>query len=237
MRHVLVTVLVSAAVSAGMFFVLQRYAPTGGGAGTGLVDVPNLAGLSAEQARQLLEPAGLQLEILEQVDDPRYRAGQISQHMPLSGSRVQRGATVKAKVARVVERVRVPPIVGRAMGDATGLLEAVHLKAGARTERLDDKATPGTVLESSPVPGTEVPVGSAVDLVLASAKMVEVPKVTGRGLGGAKQLITAAGLVVGEVKYGRNEDIEDGIVTRQTPAAATKAAAGSKVDLVVNTTD
>ncbi len=237
MKHLLVTVLVSAAVSAGMFFVLQRYATTGGGGGTALVDVPNLAGLSAEQARQLVEPLGLQLEILEQVDDPRFRAGQISQHMPLGGSRVQRGATVKAKVVRAVERVRVPPILGRAEADATGLLEAVHLKAGMRTERIDDKATPGTVLESSPAPSAETPVGSAVALVVALARMVEVPKVTGRGLGGAKQAITSAGLTIGEVKYGRSEDVDEGIVMRQTPAAATKAAAGSKVDLLVNSTD
>ena len=236
MKHILVTALVSAAVSAGMFFVLHRYATPGGG-GAGLVDVPNLAGLSADQAHQLLGPLGLQLEIVEQVDDPRYRVGQINQHMPLSGSRVQRGATVKAKVVRAVERVRVPPIVGRAVADATGLLEAVRLKVGTRSERLDDKATAGTVLESSPAPGAEAPVGSAVNLVVALAKMVDVPKVTGRGLGGAKQLITAAGLTVGEVKYGRNEDIDEYIVMRQTPAAATKVVAGSKVDLLVNGTD
>jgi beta-lactam-binding protein with PASTA domain len=237
MKHILVTALVSAAVSAGMFFVLHRYVPAGGNGAAALVDVPNLAGLSAEQARQLVEPLGLQLEILEQVDDPRYRAGQICQHLPLSGSRVQRGATVKAKVTRAVERVRVPPILGRAEGDAAGLLEAVRLKVGKRSERADEKATAGTVLESSPAPGADAPVGSAVDLVVVVARMVEVPKVTGRGLGGAKQAITAAGLTLGEVKYGRNEDVDEGIVMRQTPAAATRAAAWSKVDLLVNSTD
>jgi len=237
MKNILVTALVSAAVSAGMFFVLHRQVPTGGGGGAGLVDVPNLAGLSADQAHQLLGPLGLQLEIVEQVDDPRYRVGQISQHLPLSGSRVQRGATVKAKVVRAVDRVRVPPILGKAVADATGLLEAVRLTAGSRSERVDEKATAGTVLESSPAPGAEVPVGSAVALVVAVAKMVEVPKVTGRYLGGAKQAITAAGLTVGDVKYGRNEDVDEGVVMRQTPVAATKVVAGSKVDLLVNGTD
>ena len=85
------------------------------------------------------------------------------------------------------------------------------------------------------LPGTRARTGSANRT--QTPRSVEVPKVTGRGLGVAKQAITSAGLTIGEVKYGRNEDVDEGIVMRQTPAAATKAAAGSKVDLLVNSTD
>ena len=77
----------------------------------------------------------------------------------------------------------------------------------------------------------------AVDIVVAAGPQVPVPRVTGRGLGGAKDAIKKAGFEVGEVKYGRDEDVEHGIVIRQTPAAGANAVKGSKVDVVVNSTD
>ncbi|MBI5479662.1 MAG: PASTA domain-containing protein, partial [Deltaproteobacteria bacterium] len=48
---------------------------------------------------------------------------------------------------------------------------------------------------------------------------------------------TKAGYEVGEVRKGRDEDIEHGQILRQTPAAGTPAPKGTKVDLVVNDTD
>jgi eukaryotic-like serine/threonine-protein kinase len=239
MKSILVSALVSAVVSAGMFFLLGRLAGPGGGAGASanLVDVPNLSGLTADQARQLLEPRGLLLELTEQVEDSRYPAGAISEQSPLSGSRLGRGSPVRAKVVKAVERVKVPALAGRGEPEARAMLEAVRLKAGARAERTTDGGAAGVVLATTPPPGAEVPPGSAVELTVSAQAQATVPRVTGRGLAAAKQALAKAGFALGDVRHGSDEDVGDGVVLRQTPAAETKAPAGSKVDLVVNNTD
>jgi serine/threonine-protein kinase len=236
MKNALVSAIVAAIVSTALFYTLPR--ATGGGAPpASMVDVPNLAGLTPDQANQLLGPRGLVFELIEQVEDARYRPGVICQQQPLDASRVPRGSTVRAKVAKAIEKVRVPALVGRPGTDAQAALEAAHLKVGTRAERPDDKAAPGSVLSTTPPAEAEVAPGTAVDILTAAALMLPVPKVTGRGLGGAKDAITKAGFTVGEVKYTRDEDSDSGIVLRQTPAAQTPAPKGSKIDLAVNYTD
>jgi beta-lactam-binding protein with PASTA domain len=265
-----------------MFFVLRAaVGPGAGGGGAGpQVDVPNLAGLKPDQARQLLEPRGLQLELIEEVDDPRYAPGSISDQQPLSTSRVARGGSVRVKVVRAGERAGVPALVGRPEAEARAMLEAVHLKVGARTAQPSPTVPTGAVVVSTPAPGAAVPPGSVVDLVVSTGPAAPgaaaatgapgapgapgaavpmagaaatpatkapaplavgtpgtVPKVTGRGLGLAKMVLTKAGYEVGDVRKGRDEDIEHGQILRQTPVAGTPAPKGTKVDLVVNDTD
>ncbi|MBI5481318.1 MAG: PASTA domain-containing protein, partial [Deltaproteobacteria bacterium] len=170
MRNALVSAAVSAVVSAAMFFVLRAAVSPGpgGGAGGPQVDVPNLAGLKPDQARQLLEPRGLLLELTEQVDDPRYEPGSISDQQPLSSSRVARGSSIRAKVVRAGERARVPALVGRPEAEARAMLEAVRLKPGARTAQADPAVAAGAVVASSPAVGASVAPGSAVDLVVSA---------------------------------------------------------------------
>ena len=104
MRNALVSAVVAAVVSVVMFFVLRAAVGPGPAGGTGgpQVDVPNLAGLKPDQARQLLEPRGLQLELTEQVDDPRYEPGSISDQQPLSSSRVARGTSIETSDLQLI---------------------------------------------------------------------------------------------------------------------------------------
>jgi beta-lactam-binding protein with PASTA domain len=277
MRNALVSAAVSAVVSAATFFVLRAAvgpAAAGGAAGP-QVDVPNLAGLKPDQARQLLEPRGLQLELTEQVDDPRYEPGSIADQQPLSSSRVARGTAIRAKVVRAGERARVPAVVGRTEAEAKAMLEAVRLKAGTQLAQPNPTVPAGSIVASTPAAGASVAPGTAVDLVISSgpagagapaasgaaapaaapavvpaaAKAPApapalavgapgtVPKVTGRSVGLARYALQKSGYEVGETRKGRDEDIEHGVILKQTPAAGTPAPKGTKVDLVINDTD
>jgi serine/threonine-protein kinase len=237
MKNLFVSAVVSAVVSAGMFFLLGKVIGGAPVAAAATVDVPNLAGLTLAQARQLLDPRGLAIDLADKVDDPRYPPGTICEQHPFDASRLARGSIVRVKVVRAAERTKVPALAGRPEAEVKPMLEAVKLRLGQRTERVDEKAAAGTVLATTPAAGADVQPGLAVDIVVAGGPPVAVPRVTGRGLGGAKDALKKAGFEPGEVKYGRDEDSEDGIVLRQTPAAGTMATKGAKVDLVVNTTD
>src|ERR1700761_8644047 len=61
------------------------------------VDVPSLQGLTAEQARGLLEPRGLLLILDEErASEEHLPAGTLMDQRPLAGSRMRRGEDVHA---------------------------------------------------------------------------------------------------------------------------------------------
>jgi len=125
------TVLVSAVVSAGMFLVMYSF--VGPRLPVNAVEVPPMVGLSAEQARGLLEPRGLLLVIDGERADPAVPAGALLEQRPLGGSRLRRGDEVHASLSKVQPMAHVPNVVGMTPEQAKDVLEKAHLKVGATT--------------------------------------------------------------------------------------------------------
>ena len=65
-------------------------------------------------------------------------------------------------------------------------------------------------------------------------EQVAVPNLRGRGLGSARSALEQAGLVLGDVRKGSDDNAADGAVLRQDPAPATQVAKGAKVNVVIN---
>lgn len=88
-----------------------------------------------------------------------------------------------------------------------------------------------------PTPPTPTPPAAktpAIAKAAVAAGPVDVPKVTGVALRHARHRLQAAGLVLGSVRYKVDEDHIDKMVLGQRPGAGTRAARGSRVDLVIN---
>ena len=99
-------------------------------------------------------------------------------------------------------------------------------------------ATTGAVATKTALPKTAPPAKAAPPTKTApTGPMVEVPRVTWKGLKRAKQTLRDAGFIVGKVRYVEDEDRASGIVIRQSPTAKTYAPRGASVDLTVNDTD
>ena len=97
----------------------------------------------------------------------------------------------------------------------------------------------GSVITGSPVAGTLVTLGSAVNLVVSTGPaQVAVPNVVGQTQAAATTAITGAGLVVGTVRTVRTPfigTVASGRVISESPVAGTLVALGSAVNLVVST--
>lgn len=117
--------------------------------------------------------------------------------------------------------------------EAIAVLQNAGLTLGTVTERPIPSIAPGTVFSQHPEPGTEVPVGTPVDLVVAeAAALVVVPNVVRLMLKKAVEVIEAAGLRVGEIK----EEVSTqppGTVLAQNPPAGEEIAPVTLVNLVV----
>jgi beta-lactam-binding protein with PASTA domain len=105
---------------------------------------------------------------------------------------------------------------------------------GNVTYEYNDVVADGNVISQNPSAGTEVPIGSSVNLVV-SLGQPEAPNVVDMNEADANAAITAVdNLTVGTVTYEFSDTVADGNVISQNPAAGTKVPVGSSVDLAVS---
>ncbi len=229
-KDLVVSAVVSAAVAAGTTYAIGRFSLL-----RPAENVPPLVGLKVEEARTALEAYGLLLTVSQQREDASMEPGQIVEQRPLEGSRIYRGESVTVVIAKAIEKVEVPALVGQPVADARRRLEAARLSVGRVTEETSDRIPAGSVASQTPGARAAVPAGSAVDLVVSKGPETSpVPSVVGRYLKRAREQLTKAGFTVGNVRYQVNEEQDEGVVLQQTPAADQPAPRGATVELVVN---
>jgi serine/threonine-protein kinase len=158
---------------------------------------------------------------------------------PGEGGRVRRSGVVVLDVSLGPKYVPVPRVAGLSPAEAGRRLTAAGLSA-KKGQAVYDAAPAGSVVSSSPVPGTRVRTGSAVTLTTSRGpRPVAVPSVRGLPAASAAGRLRSAGL---SVAYGpsRFDDRPDpsavvaaGRVLAQTPSGGT-VPAGSTVRLVVS---
>ena len=88
-------------------------------------------------------------------------------------------------------------MVGLSQADAQAALEAVGLKLGVVTQQSNPSAAAGIVLSADQEEGADVPVGTSVNLTVATGKVV-LNDVTGYVLSVATSELEDAGLTVVE---------------------------------------
>lgn len=241
-------IVISVLVSAGTFFVL-RHLMDGEDAAAGGPAVPALVGMAPDQARTVLQSQGLVLIVSEKRQAPQGKAGQILSQQPPAGSPGEKGDLIQVVVGKEEEQAqgkatedktaaRVPALAGLTLPAAAQALVAAGLSQGVVTRQASAMMAAEQVLSSAPAAGAEAVRGAAIALVVSSGTpTVAVPRVVGKSLGGAKRALTAAGFTMGKVGRRYDEDMMEGRILSQSPAAGQQAPGGSVIDLVVNAED
>ena len=192
---------------------------------TGVV-VPQVVQQQADLAERQLAAAGLKALRSEVVSD--QTSGVVLRQVPEAGVVVARGAAVAMTIA-VPKRVPIPSVVGRTRADATQLLA----QAGLRANALDDGASvapPDQVVAQVPTAGTEVVVGAAVRITVATG--VEVPNLSGLSASEAQRTVAERGLSFEDFDQ-ETTGAPAGRVFQQQPAAGTMVTRGSRVQAIV----
>jgi eukaryotic-like serine/threonine-protein kinase len=204
-------------------------------AGQGAVEVPSIAGLSIEQARDLLRSHDLLLTLQATRPDPAVPAGRIAAQTPLSGSRTPRGMAIQAFVSSGTNSVSVPTLAGARPDDAVEQLRNRKLATGHRREEQSATIAAGLVIGTDPAAGAAVAPDTDVTLIVSSGPASKpVPKVVGFRLGKAKKTLEDAGFKLGTTRTGLSDNYDDDVIIKQEPAAETLAAPNSPVNLVIN---
>ena len=204
-----------------------------GGGGGEMVVVPDVTGLTVEDAQAKLELEGLTLGATTEEPSERVPEGAIISQTPEDGTRLEEGRPVEVVVSTGIEETKVPPLVGLSLDEARQALSEVGLELGDRTQVPSDKPS-GTVIKVDPKEGETVEVGSAVAVRYASGSN-RVPNLVGKTESEARRLIEDAGFVVGQSSTQETGDAEPGTVVSQSPAPKQTLRLGSTVSYVVAT--
>ena len=203
-------------------------------AGPAPVAVPDLVGLTGDEAAEALEAAGLGGEASDAFD--AQPAGTVISQDPAPDTELPAGSTVAYVVSAGPAPVAVPDLVGLAARRGRAPRSRPPASWSGDAPRSSDAAGVDTVLAQEPAPGTEVPAGCAVDLVLsAGPAQVEVPDVArpARGRRGRPPSRPPASSSTA-TESRDNDDIAPGDALRTEPEAGTELAPGSAVTLVLS---
>lgn len=156
-------------------------------------EVPDIVGLPVEVAITRLEQAALVAGERTERMTRDAAENTVLEQFPMPGKRVDRGSAVAVVVAKAPPpTVLVPALRGQPLQAAQAALTASRLALGKVTTETNGR--PGVVLAQEPKPGTEVPPGSAVDVIVAAepgidaliARAVEAAAGTRAGISGKR---------------------------------------------------
>jgi eukaryotic-like serine/threonine-protein kinase len=205
------------------------------------IAVPDVEGIAATDAIEVLEDAGLTVQTrLVPSEEPD---GTVVAQVPAAGDEVAPETEVVLDVAepRAEEppptttepaTVRVPSLVGMRAAAARERLRALGLRP---TQRPVESSRPaGEVVRQSPGAGAELREGGLVTLRVSTGPMtVAVPDVVGMTENAAIRDLERAGFVVSVVDEPTVEPTEDGFVLRQNPPGGTDRRKGTTVTITV----
>ncbi len=125
--------------------------------------VPDVAGLSQQQARLAIENAGFQFGSTTErtSDQPR---GAVMNSDPPAGEVIPLPAVVGIAISQGPATLQVPDLTGRTVADARSTLEQLGLHLGAVTRDTSSFQPENTILSQSPGPGQVVSAGGHVSL-------------------------------------------------------------------------
>ncbi len=173
------------------------------------VDVPQVVGLTLEQAQQRLDDAGL----VARVADPgeysdRVDAGVVLRVQPAEGTTLEKGDRVLLVPSRGHAPVDVPDLIGKTLARARTLLRDGDLRLGEVTRQYSDDVAEDLIVEQSE--RGQAPFGGAIDVVLSKGPFpVAVPKVLRMTEEDARAALADAGFEV-TVTQDFSEDVPRG---------------------------
>jgi hypothetical protein len=133
------------------------------------IDVPNVVGQTQAAASTAITTAGLVVGTVTNAASNTVPSGSVISESPVAGTMVDPGSAVNLVVSSGPPQVAVPNVVGQTQAAATTAITGAGLVVGTVTTAASNTVPSGSVISESPVAGTMVNSGSAVNLVVSSA--------------------------------------------------------------------
>ena len=201
------------------------------------VEVPDLRGMTEEQARKELEGTELGLKV---ENDPQpsnqYEEGEIMSQDPAPGDEVEAHTTITVVLSSGEEAktTEVPDVVGRSESEAEKMIQDAKLTVVHGEAQYSDDVDEGDVISSDPKAGTEVDEGTEVTIVVSlGVQPATVPELRGKSASAAESALADAGLN-GSSSEEYSDSVPEGQVISQSIDPGQKVDKGTTVSYVVS---
>lgn len=196
------------------------------------LSAPNLEGMTVDAARERWRAKGLVIIEDGERSVAEAEPGTIVQQRPSAGAELSSNKEIRVVVAKASSDIAIPKVEGKSYDDARTALVAAGFEVPEPTKEVSEKDA-GKVLKQVPGAGTKAKEGSVVRLTVAEPAAVEVPKLRGLYLSGAKKKLEESGLTAGKVRRVEDPERGENYVLRQSPSPGDKVPPGTEVELTV----
>lgn len=205
---------------------------TGGGASSKSVTVPNIVGMTVDNAKKELEKLGLNIKVSETVESDEEE-NTILEMNPTANMQAKKGDTIEVKVSSGVAKVKVPDLRDYEINYIKDLLTQKGLE-WTISEQYSENIKSGYLINQYPERDTEVPKGTTIELTISKGpevKLVSVSNYLGQNVDAAKSDLEALGLTVILQEQKTDNESEEGVVLSQSIESGTKISVGAKITL------
>lgn len=221
---VITGVLVIAAAFAGWYFTL--------GPG-GRVAVPNVAGKTALQAREMLVNAQFKVNTQREYSDT-VAAGKATRTNPKAGQKAKKNSQIDLYISRGIEYVKVPDLAGKEGEKAGILLKEAKLKIAESSEEYSDEVAKGKIIATAPEAGTSLRHHSGVKVIVSKGKEpITLPDFAGKSEEEVAKTLSDLKLKM-EKTTEFSDSVPRGKIIGQEPAAGTTLYHGDQVKVRVS---
>ena len=200
------------------------------------VKVPNVVGMTEEEAKEALNEKGLGYKATY-AESEKYEKGIVCEQNPADGERVEKNTTVEVVVSSklVGEEITVPDVSGMDEESAQRTLEDEGLTVGTSEFVYSSDYAEGQVIKTTPAAGSKVGADTQIIMqVSRGEEKISVPDVRGQEDSEAQSALKNAGLSIGNVTYQYDNSTGKGLVISQSIGGGEKVASGTSIDLVVS---
>ena len=210
------------------------------GSGSKAYSVPNLLGLTQDEAQAQLDADGhgFQIGNVSEQYSSSVEEGKIIEQTPGAGRTATEGSSIDIVVSKGEEpaaSVTVPDLTNCTPSEAQDLLNKYGLKGQAGDSVYNADVEVGHVAEQEPAAGSSAKAGDTITYHLSQgAEQVSVPNVVGDSQSSATSTLQNAGFEV-SVTQSSSSSVEKGNVISTNPSAGTSTDKGSTVTITVST--
>ena len=202
-----------------------------------MVEVPNVVGMTEDDAKETLNDEGLGFKVVSREESKEYEKGRVSEQKTEAGEEVAKNTTIEVVVSSglVGDSITVPDVSGMTEDEAQSALENAGFRNISSEFTYHDSVPSGQVIGTTPEANAEATEDTEILMqVSKGAERKTVPNVVGQKDADAQNAIKSAGLSVGTVTYEYSDSVAQGIVISQSVDGGKKVSAGTTVDLVIS---
>lgn len=199
------------------------------------VEVPKLAGLTPEEARDAANENGLIVQVESRFYSEEMAEGRVLSQLPPPGTQVRRGYRVRLAVSLGPQRGSVPDVVGQSRRAAEINIARRGLELGTVAVAQLPGLPPGQVVAQNPPPQAEGATSPKISLLVNAAgdeQAFVMPDLVGRQLPQVSEMLQHAGMRIGSVME-TDAPGATGTVLRQYPPAGQKVTRAWSLSLQV----